>query len=438
MKALIIAAGRGSRFKGVIRNKSKPLIQLLGLSLIERVILTAKDAGIDEFVIVVGFRGDKVKEKLGNGAKYGVKITYVENKEWEKENGVSVLKAKDVLKEEEDFILLMSDHIFDLSILKGLLKYVKVKKNECVLCVDKLENVFDLEDTTKVLMEKNTLKAIGKGIKNYNAIDCGVFYYTPVIFNALEKAVAKGKYTLSDGVRYLIKWGKIRGFDIGGKFWGDIDTPESLEYAKGKMLNSLEKPTDGIISKHINRRISRQITARIVNTNLTPTQITVISFLTALVSAAFFFLGGYKYLIIGGILVQLASIIDGCDGEVARLKFLTTDYGAFVDSILDRYADAIIILGLIFGYWILKKDISVWIIGFFTILGSFMISYTNARHENVFENPINGKRGIPIRRDMRLFLIMIGAFLNQVLILLLILAIFTNIEVVRRLWKFSH
>jgi hypothetical protein len=82
----------------------------------------------------------------------------------------------------------------------------------------------------------------------------------------------------------------------------------------------------------------------------------------------------------------------------------------------------------------------VWIIGLFALLGSFMISYTNARFENIFENSVKGggERGIPIRRDMRLFMIMIGAFLNQVMVILLLLAIVTNLEVVRRVFSIKR
>jgi len=58
MKALIIAAGKGRRLEGLTKDGPKPLIKLLGLSLIERVMLTARQAGIDEFVIVTGFFGD--------------------------------------------------------------------------------------------------------------------------------------------------------------------------------------------------------------------------------------------------------------------------------------------------------------------------------------------------------------------------------------------
>ena len=438
MKAVILAAGKGERLskgKSKLNAKPKPLIPLLGLSLIERTILSAKESGIYDFVIVVGHRSEEVVKYVeAKQKRLGVNIDFVENEEWEKGNGLSVLKAKEALKE-EDFVLLMCDHVFDSSILNDLLaKARRNKGDKCILCVDKPENVFDLDDATKILLERNKPKAIGKKIENYNAVDCGMFYCTSEVFDALEKEIGEGKYELSDAVQCLIDSDKLEVFDIGGRFWCDIDTPDSLEYAKLRMLKSLEKPTDGVISKYFNRKVSRRITARIVNRNLTPTQITIISFLIALVAAAFFFLGEYKYLVIGGILAQASSIIDGCDGEVARLKFLTTDYGAFVDSVLDRYADAIIILGLIFGYWLLNGSISVWIIGLFAVLGSFMISYTNAKYEGVFEKPGGGK-GIPVRRDMRLFIIMIGAFMNQVLILLVVLAILTNIEVLRRVFS---
>jgi len=440
MKAVILAAGKGERLskrKSKLNTEStpKPLIPLLGLSLIERAILSAKESGIYDFVIVVGHRSEEVVKYVeAKQKRLGVNIEFVENEKWEKGNGVSVLKARDALKE-ENFVLLMCDHVFDSSILNDLLaKTRRNKGDKCILCVDNPENVFDLDDATKILLERNKPKAIGKKIENYNAVDCGMFYCTSEVFDALENEIGEGKYELSDAVQCLIDSDKLEVFYIGSRFWCDIDTPDSLEYAKLRMLKSLEKPTDGFISKYINRKVSRRITARIVNRNLTPTQITIISFLIALVAAAFFFLGEYKYLVIGGILAQASSIIDGCDGEVARLKFLTTDYGAFVDSILDRYADAILILGLILGYWLLNEGISVWIIGLFAVLGSFMISYTNARYEGVFEKP-GGGRGIPVRRDMRLFIIMIGAFMNQVLILLVVLAILTNIEVLRRVFS---
>ena len=69
MKALIIAAGKGSRLNRLTEDNPKPLIQLLGLSLIERIILTAQQAGINEFFIVVGHLGDRIISKLGDGSR---------------------------------------------------------------------------------------------------------------------------------------------------------------------------------------------------------------------------------------------------------------------------------------------------------------------------------------------------------------------------------
>ena len=116
MKGLILAAGLGIRQKE--NGDSKPLISLLGLSLIKRVILTAKKSGIKEFLVVVGYNGKKIRKYLGDGRKLGVKIDYLVNDQWKRGNGLSVLTARDFMQ--EPFILLMADHLFDDKILNEL------------------------------------------------------------------------------------------------------------------------------------------------------------------------------------------------------------------------------------------------------------------------------------------------------------------------------
>ena len=110
MKALIIAAGEGRRLRPI--GDSKPLVSLLGLGLIERVILTAKKSGIKEFCIVTGYNGEKIREQLSDGKKYGIKIQYVQNDSWTRGNAISVLKARNNFK--ESFVLLMAaDYVPD-------------------------------------------------------------------------------------------------------------------------------------------------------------------------------------------------------------------------------------------------------------------------------------------------------------------------------------
>jgi len=235
-------------------------------------------------------------------------------------------------------------------------------------------------------------------------------------------------------VRLLAEKGKMRAFSISPKFWLDIDTEKDLVKAEKLLLKNLTKPTDGPVSKYLNRPLSTRLTRFLVRTRLTPNQLTFISFLISLLAGGLFALGKYPALVLGGIMAQFASILDGCDGEVAKLKFQKSDYGAWFDAVLDRYADALLILGACFGHWLVYHQLSIWLVGFFAILGGFMNSYTAVKYDAIF---IQNQRSPKFRigRDLRLFLIFLAGLFNQVWMVLFLLAILTNLESLRRLYS---
>ncbi len=433
LKALIIAAGRGKR----LGNKTlpKPLTLIFGVSLIERIIYRAKMAGIKDFVIVVGYKKDKIIKKLQDGKKYGVKIQYVVNDDWEKENGLSVLKAKRVLKDEESFLLLMSDHLFDHSIIKSLIKR-KPKHGECILCVDRNihKRGFDLEEATKVLVDNGRILSIGKNLKKFNAVDTGIFLCTPSIFDVLEESIKKEDYRLSEALRILAKRGMFYAVDVTGSFWVDIDNQTEIEKAEKILVENLSKQTDGPVSKFLNRPISKRLSVILAKTSITPDQITIISFLLAIASSIFFFASGYLKTVIGGILAQVSSIIDGCDGEVARLKLRFSKRGEWLDKILDRVGDGFIIIGITWASWMTLHREFVWIVGFLALMGSFLNSYTAVWYDNIVEREGEMRFG----RDVRMFIIFLGALLGMPFLILLLLAIITNIENIRRLIRLFY
>ncbi len=136
MKCLIVAAGRGSRLSN--KGNSKPLVPLLELPLIERTILTARKSGINDFFAVTGYEGDKVRRYLDKlGQRTNTNITHAINEEWKKGNGISVLKARDLIN--GPFFLLMADHLFDYSILEDL-KKEQISEDEIILAVDRILN----------------------------------------------------------------------------------------------------------------------------------------------------------------------------------------------------------------------------------------------------------------------------------------------------------
>jgi choline kinase len=216
----------------------KPLIPLLGLRLIEWVIMSVKKAEIDDIVIVVGYLGGKIKRFLGDGSRYGVKIKYVKNNYWKLGNGVSVYVAKKYLR--ENFILLMSDHIFDPRILFDL-KNFNIKADECALCVDTgMRYVFDVDDATKVKVVGDKIVNIGKDLSEFNGVDIGIFLCSPEIFKFLKRNLQAGSYTLTGSIKDLAERDKMKAYCIGGNdfFWIDIDTFEMLRIAENILLRS--------------------------------------------------------------------------------------------------------------------------------------------------------------------------------------------------------
>jgi len=330
MKALILAAGDGSRLGNLTKNKPKPLFQLLGLSLIERVILTAKQAGIDEFVIVIGYLGEKIKEKLDDGNRYGVKIAYIENREWQRENGVSVLKAKELLN--VNFVLLMSDHIFDDRILKEFIDYNA--KSSVVLAIDRRK---PLPGYTKVLEKEGRIADIGKNIEESNCIDTGIFLCSPKMFYYIEEAVKKGKTELTDGINKAAQNRDAGIFDItqinsyipsmrkeAKPFWIDIDTEEDLIKAKKLLIENACKGRNDLLATYINKPIENFIVSRLANKQITPNQVTILTNIVAYTST-FLFLEGY--LLFASILTFIVSFMDGVDGKLSRVKIVSSNIG---------------------------------------------------------------------------------------------------------------
>ncbi len=437
MKCLIIAAGQGKRLSN--KGNSKPLIPLLGVPLIERVILTAKKSGLDEFYVVTGYNGKKLRQHLDElRHNRGINITYITNDEWKKENGISVLKAKEFLSN-DNFILMMGDHIFDGAVLEKL-KDVKIPDGEVMLVVDKnveSNEFIDIDDVTKVLVRDNRILDIGKRIERYNAYDTGIFLCTPVIFDAIQESRNRGNDSLSGGMKILAENGKAKTFEFPhNSYWIDVDDEKAFKKAEKKLMSDLSKVSDGPISRHLNRRVSIKITKYLVRTNITPNLVSIVSFLLSVLGAFFFTFGGYMNLIIGGSLVQLSSIIDGCDGEIARLKFLASEFGGWFDAVLDRYADAFILFGLTYYVYSFGKytPILSLFVGFLAIIGTFMNSYMADKYDSFMKKSlIPGKHYLRIGRDVRMFIIFIGCLINQPFLTLVLLAALMNAENIRRI-----
>jgi CDP-L-myo-inositol myo-inositolphosphotransferase len=314
----------------------------------------------------------------------------------------------------------MADHVFDPGILEKLLES---EPSTTTLCVDRAFEGRDLEEATKVLEGDGSILEIGKDLEVYTALDTGIFYCNHEVLEAARGF--RGRFTVSDVMASLARKGRLSSLDVTGSFWQDIDTKEDIERAERTLSQALAKATDGLVSRYLNRRLSIPLSRLLARTPVTPNQITVFSFLLGLASAALFAQGrGLS----AGLLAQVSSIIDGCDGEVARMKAMGSSFGGYLDSLLDRYADVAIILGMM-----ASAPETLWHVGGLALLGTYSISYSVSRMEGLTGMRFNGGLAGFMTRDVRLFIIMLGGILNQMFLTLGVLGVLTNLVVLSRI-----
>jgi len=229
LKGVIISAGIGSRLWKTTKQVPKTLLPYKNGTILSTIIEQLKQAGITELIIVVGFKKNYIVDYLQKNPQ-SLPVTFVENLEWEKGNALSVYKVKDYIKN-EPFLLSMADHLVKVEALKQI---VNSPERINLLLVDPFitEN-FDLDDATKVKTENDYIIAIGKELTDYNAIDCGIFRLEPDFFSAVEKAVAKGKDSISNAIAELIPLKRIKSITLNkANQWLDIDTPEAYQFAQ--------------------------------------------------------------------------------------------------------------------------------------------------------------------------------------------------------------
>ena len=415
MRAVILAAGEGSRMNGTGSGEHKALRKILGISIIERGILALRDAGVRHVTVVVGYAGNKLRDALGDGSRLGVSIEYVENRDWRRGNGTSVYAARTTVGSNE-FIVAMADHWYEPEIAKLLVASSgggAVNK----LCVD-LDTGSPLraDDATRVQVTADgSIARVGKELSEFNAVDCGLFLFNRDIFGALQQGFASGEYELGAAANRLASTGRLEMVDVEGFLWEDIDTEDELKSASRKLRRSLPGSDDGLIAKYLNRRLSVPMSMVAIKARLTPNMVSVLALLLAVFAGLAFAFGN---IVAGAIAAQVASIVDGSDGEVARARFMSSKRGGLVDSLFDRVADGFILGGA--GYYVITGSPQSWelvivliavaIAPMSIILKDRFQLATGHKWQSELDDGV--ARMLLATRDGRLFVLFLGGLLN--------------------------
>jgi choline kinase len=234
-EAAVLMAGEGSRLRGSDETFLKPFVPMLGRPLISYTLENLMCAEIKTVHFVVGYESERMIAQVKPLIPSGVHVSFIENRDWRKQNGISLLAAAG--KVGAPFLLTMSDHLFDEAMLGRLLD--NFDPDVLNIAVDrKLDSIFDLHDAMKLQTRGNRVTGIGKDLPKFDAIDTGLFVCPLQIFDYLDRAKSdnsENDCSLADAVRLMAGDDKVRAIDIGENWWQDIDTPQMLEHAEEEM-----------------------------------------------------------------------------------------------------------------------------------------------------------------------------------------------------------
>jgi 1L-myo-inositol 1-phosphate cytidylyltransferase / CDP-L-myo-inositol myo-inositolphosphotransferase len=426
---VVLAAGRSERLRAVTGGGSKALVELGGLKLVERAIRTLMNAGVEHILVVVGYHAGPVGavvSRLGRGRVHAVLA-----ERWELGNGSSLAAADDSVEGQDLFALITADHLFGEGALDRL-----IRAGEPAVLLDPHPSAEAWAEGCRVRIRGGMAVAFGKQIDE-PPIDCGVFLLPPEVFEAQREAAAQGDHTLAGAISRLAARRELRPVPIDDRtWWQDIDTPQELHAARSRLRRSLTRDGDGPVSRYLNRPVSTRLSMALASLRISPDLFSVASVALALVGAWLLATGRG---ILGGIMVQGASVLDGVDGEMARLLIRAGPRGAMLDGVLDRVGDAAVMGGL--GVWALGggSRISAGVVVWLTVAataGSLLSMASKDRAAAL------GLPGAPERllgyllggRDGRLLFVAVGSILGHPAAALIAVTVTSGLSLALRVW----
>lgn len=230
-KGVILAAGDGSRLQPVTGIYPKVLVAVQGKPLIWYPIEAVAAAGVRRIAVVVGYLAGEVREALGDGKSFGVRLEYILNRDYCGGNAISVGRVR-AWAAGEPFVLCMGDHMIELGMVSHLLQTSFITETMCVDFAP--AGWHDFAEATKVTVDRSgCIRRIGKELDHWDALDTGVFLLTEKFLDAIDELFPKlgSDIELSDVIRFMVsRGGRFATCDVSGSLWTDVDTGEDLKH----------------------------------------------------------------------------------------------------------------------------------------------------------------------------------------------------------------
>jgi glucose-1-phosphate thymidylyltransferase len=228
LKAVILAAGEGTRLRPLTVSKPKVMIPIANRPIIEYAVEAVSQNGIKDIVIVVGYKKESIMSHFEDGRKFGCEIEYVLQP---KPLGTSHALLQTESKIDSDFLVLPGDNLIDPKEVSNLLE--GEGKNSLLIAESNIPSKYGV-----VFLEKGTvIKILEKPQEELsNLISTGIYRFTPEVFSSIKTVGAEGYHDLTAVVQYMIGNGvKLNGIHGIGK-WIDAVYPWDVLHVNGQAM----------------------------------------------------------------------------------------------------------------------------------------------------------------------------------------------------------
>lgn len=237
MKAIILAAGLGSRLKEITEDKPKALVEVNKVTMLERVIVNLKNQGVNRFLINIHYLGQTIIDFLAKNNNFGVNITISDERRQILDTGGAILKARDFIAGNESVIVHNVDIISDTNINDLFISHDK-NNSLATLCIRKRKSdrglLFNgnMQLVGWANMKKHEFKWVNRSIEDYNIFAySGIYMITP---DFVELITQSGKFSIIETWLKLAKNNIISGYIDTSPMWYDLGTAEKIKAAEDR------------------------------------------------------------------------------------------------------------------------------------------------------------------------------------------------------------
>lgn len=240
MKAVILAAGKGTRMRPLTNRRPKPLVPVAGRPILEHIVGGLASAGVDRVCLVIGWMGEQIQEAFGDGTALGADLTYV----WQEDyggTGAAVLLAEEFIGDDQ-FVLGWGDIIIPPENYRRMMAIFREERPEAMLAVNRVDDPWE---GAAVYVEDGLVDRIiekpPKGTSTTNFNNAGLFVFGPELLQTLKdtEVSERGELEVPSAIATLLDRGSaIRAYEIDG-YWSDVARPSSAIAVSGQIIDRM-------------------------------------------------------------------------------------------------------------------------------------------------------------------------------------------------------